>query len=81
MVDDHANPFAIHDIESTNSLESLVALLEGLEDLICVARAFPASLLVQIARMLQEVDRPLDEGVPIGRIFCDPPLVQYSFGL
>ena len=37
MVDNHANPLAIHDFEATYALEMPITLLEGLKDLICIA--------------------------------------------
>ena len=52
VVDNHADPFAIHAVKAADALKMLIALLEGLEHLICIAGALPATLLIQVAGML-----------------------------
>ena len=64
MVYDHANPFSIHDFETADLLKASITLLEGLEYLISIAGALPATLLVQEARMLQEIDAPVQKCLP-----------------
>ena len=81
VVDNHADPFAVHDLEGTDSLEVPITLLEGLKDLIGIAGRFPAFLLVQVPRVLQEVDGPLGERLPIGLVFRDPRLIQLTLRL
>ena len=81
MVDNHADPFAVHDLERTDSLEVPITLLEGLKDLIRIARRFPSFLLVQVAGVLQEVDGPLLERLPVGLILRDPHLIQVTLRL
>lgn len=61
VVYDHADPFSVHNFPATDALKALVALLEGLKDLVGVAGTTPALLLVKETRVFEEVDGPLDE--------------------
>ena len=81
MVYDHANPFSIHDFETADLLKASITLLEGLEYLISIAGALPAALLVQKARMLQEIDAPVQKCLPFSLFQGDAILVQHTLGL
>ena len=81
MIDNHADPFAVHHFKATDSLKSFVALLEGSENFICVIVRIPASLLVQKARVLDESASPIDKGFPFSSVFSNSRLVQDSLGL
>ena len=81
MVDNHADPLAVHDLEGTDSLEVPITLLEGLKDLICIARRLPSFLLVEVPGVLQEVYGPLLECLPIGLLLRDPHLIQVTLRL
>lgn len=46
VIYDHADPLSVHDLEATDSFKAFVTLLKGLENLIGIAGAFPAALLI-----------------------------------
>ena len=75
MVNNHADPLAIHDLKTTHALEMPIALLEGLKDLIRIACGLPALLLIEMPRVLQKVDGPLRKSLPICRVLSDNTLL------
>ena len=76
MVDDYADPLSVHNVEAADSLETPITFLESLEYLISIASTLPASLLIQVAGVLQKVDTPLNELLPISLVLSDSRLVQ-----
>ena len=46
MINDHADPLSVHNLEATDPLKAFITLLKGLENLIGIAGAFPAALLI-----------------------------------
>ena len=52
MVHNDRDPLTIHDFKATDAFKAFVAFLKGVENLISVASAIPATLLVQMARVL-----------------------------
>ena len=81
MVYDHANPFSIHDFETADLFKASITFLEGLEYFISIAGALPSALLVQKARMLQEIDAPVQKCLPFSLFQGDATLVQHTLGL
>ena len=81
VVDNHADPLAVHNFKATDSFKSFVTLLEGSENFIGIIIWVPASLLIQKARVLDKVGSPLDKGVPFNLVFCDARLVKDSLCL
>ena len=81
MIDDHRDPLAVHDVHFANSLKSRVALLVSCEDLIGIASAIPAALLIEEPRVLQKVGGPNHERLPVLRVFSDARAVQMTLRL
>ena len=49
VINDHANPLAIHDFKAAHFLKASEAVLECCKDLISIALTLPATLLVKEA--------------------------------
>ena len=71
VIDNHANPLAVHDVEAAHFLKASKAVLECRKHLISIALTLPTTLLVKEARMLEEASSPEYECFPLSLVLSD----------